>query len=272
MAMRYAASLVAIGAALCLGGVVTADVTSHNGIGSGDPNPVDVVFSETHNTAFANFPVFDFVPVSGTHFDKTFNDIQRHNLAYEYAEVYSPLGLVFPMATPDSIEPLDGLGMAVTEVVTNNDTAGKLWGGYRFGLESADVYVPCAGFCEQFGGGNVVDLFALQESTTTRDVLVSDVGFTTLAGVGNVSILISQDPNAGNGPIVELTFENPLLVGESFDLDYLVNYAALPNGIVTTGFTLFQEPIEFNPIPAPGAAILAVIGFGFVGSIRRRFC
>ncbi len=267
--MRVVGSLMAFATACCIGGIATADVTGHNGtVATGGTGAVQVAFSETHNTEF-HVTLGTDVHVSGTSFTKTFNEIRRHELAYSYAEVYFGIDFALPFP-PTHMEPNVGDGMLVRETITNDDAAGKLWGGYRFGLESADVYTDCSGFCEFPAELGVVSLFDLQNDGSTRNVEVSDIGFSTSAALGTVGISVTQDIAAGAGPIVELTFQNPLGVNGSFNLEYLVNFLSLPTGIVSSGFLLFQEPIEYNPIPAPGAAVLAAMGLGMVGWIRRR--
>ncbi len=274
--MKHITLLLAICAACSFAQWANADLTgvvAHNGNGAVLPSAadaedfwevpgaatdqgpfVDVDFSETHNSLFGSGAYL----VSGTHFDKTFNEIALHRLKYEY-QAQDPLA-------GGGTEPFVGNGLDVTETVVNN--TGIAWGGYQFRLKNADLFVSCVG-CE--GGFRSLE--------DEGDLVVGDIGFTSAAGLGNVTVSVEQVVD--EGPLVTLTFENPLeslsagdmdLASLSFDLGYLVKLLGFPSGAIPDpspdGFFLYQNPVEI--IPAPGAAVLAMIGFGTVGWIKRR--
>ncbi len=292
--MSYKSALIAVvGTATCLVSMAGADVAFHNGTGvplgslpaAGDPywdgaapaNAGVSPFVETHNDWFAGFPpgLFPPAPQSGTHFEKTFQSFQIHRLRYDYAMVFESAPFI-PGIDPITGEPifLDptvnepsvGLGLDVLEDIFNDTGIG--WAGYEFRLKDADILLACrVGICESDEGTVSIGDIGVDQFGGSL-VLASDIGFTSTAGVGLVTVDILQN---ADGPLVTLTFQNALPYNESFTLDYIVNFLGLPDnppgpGLEPSGFFLYQEPI---PVPVPGAAVLAMIGFGMVGWVRR---
>lgn len=244
-----------------------ADVlANHNGNGGTLPGfpHYSIDFSEVHSYQF-NFGTFtDVYDSFGTSFTKRFNEMGRHELDYTYEAIYTQDALNSGTATsPDATEPNVGQGLLVTEIVTNN--SGVEWGGYRFGAHSADIYYYCASCAEDDPPIPLSDFDVI----TGAGLTVMDIGFSSTSPVGVVDIDVMTQMD-GSDPIVELGFENPLGVGEQFTLSYVINYLDPENPSGDDAFHLFQEPLPVNPIPAPGAAVLAMLGFSAIGWVRRK--
>ncbi len=255
-----------------------ANVQNGNG-GNINPN-IDVTFSEAHNIwDSADFPGINPGAQgsnrSGVTFQKTFGSSysfgQQHALTYAYEDVFTSFDVhaAWPFVTPTS-EPNVGSGLGVVEMIVND--TGDLWGGYQFSLTGADIYVDCATqTCEFASELDIVSIFDFANDPDSPELTIGDIGFSTAEDLGTVGLEVSMLANAG--PIVTLTFENPLAAGASFDLGYVLNYLDINTGggVVSSSFSLFQQPLPANVIPAPGAAALAMLGIGVAGWFRRKF-
>lgn len=76
--------------------------------------------------------------------------------------------------------------------------------------------------------------------------------------------------SSGTGAEFELTFtDGGLASGDFFDLRYYISRLAGAPVVPLAGFYMEETPHTFI-IPAPGAAVLAVVGLGCVGWVKRR--
>ena len=89
-------------------------------------------------------------------------------------------------------------------------------------------------------------------------------GITSLAGLaGNSNNKMSTEPLIAGGVVISLDFTGTLDLNSLNDVmfNYGTSVYAFPND---------APPPSDPPVPAPGAALLAMMGFSTVGWIRRR--
>jgi len=141
-----------------------------------------------------------------------------------------------------------------TQEIVNTSTLP--WAGFSITLELADFYQDDEG-----AKGSQVEAGELTVSNLGFD----PDGFTPT----DLSMTLTRDLATSSVELRILFGASDMEFGDFFDLRYWID--RLPPTGTGGGFTMFASPIlapEF--IPAPGAAVLAMLGFGCAGWIRRR--
>lgn len=87
------------------------------------------------------------------------------------------------------------------------------------------------------------------------------------SGTYDITVAGSSITRIGNDATLTIDFDHAVDPGELFSLAFFIDDV----GVTDTGFTMNQTPNATRPIPAPGAAVLCLLGFGTLGSMRRRF-
>ncbi len=135
--------------------------------------------------------------------------------------------------------------------------AGRVGGewGYRNGMSGvpggADQVVAAVGLEDLLGGDHIFPGDNLSGNDPPNGMAYG------MVSEGNVY-------NSGNTAV---TGDNPLI-----NSDVLITLGGLPTGFQLSdiGAVMFNYGTDFSPIPAPGAVVLAVMGFGMIGWVKRR--
>ena len=98
-------------------------------------------------------------------------------------------------------------------------------------------------------------------NSVTIDVIGSDVSF---AAVGELSAFAADDTLLG------FATTPPLFAAEVFALSFASPDIAYVTATATTIFEVSLDNMVWEPIPAPGAALLGMIGIALVAWIKRR--
>jgi len=85
-------------------------------------------------------------------------------------------------------------------------------------------------------------------------------------GTSDITVAGSSITRIGDDATLTINFDHAVDPGELFSLAFFIDDV----GTVDTGFTMSQTPNATVPIPAPGAAVLGLIGWSTLGSMRRR--
>ena len=243
----------AIAVALFVGTVARAEIVAHNGNSASDPAP-------SPSELAANLSLFAFGPSvnetlddSNSFFDpRPFDDVSKtfHEMA--------TLELEYLFLVDEDEPPVAD----AFETVTNDTGVG--WSGFFINIQFADFHVP--------GEGGLLPV-------SEGELTVGDVVFASADFLGDPTMTLARgtDP-AKDVPSVQLEIlfgDRGLLDGEEFTLTFDIGLVLdefddpvpLPDGVSFDGFAMQQTPVA---IPAPGAAVLAMLGLGCVGWVRRR--
>jgi len=140
-----------------------------------------------------------------------------------------------------------------TQRIINSSTLP--WAGFSITLELADFYEDDEGLGGQLAEGEL----------TVSDLDFEPDGFTPT----DLSMTLTRDMATRSVELEILFGGDDMEFDDFFDLRYWIN--RLPPSATNASFTMYATPIlspEF--IPAPGAAVLAMLGLACVGCIRRR--
>ncbi|NOT02720.1 MAG: hypothetical protein HOP29_19120 [Phycisphaerales bacterium] len=214
-----------------------AEIIAHNGSASSDPSPSPGQ-ADDFGTDAVNV---DFFNISGT-FDDIVKDF-KVDMADTDVNRSHELEYLFPSNEP----PIHAL-----ETIFN--TTGDAWGRFVIQLQFASFYAA--------GEGGTVPL-------DDGSITIDDIVFTPFGAydTGNLSMNII---NFGDGAALELDFGmGGLADGEVFALEFDIGKVFDANGdpidFAFEGLRMQETPFLEEVIPAPGAVVLAMLGFGCMG-------
>jgi len=236
VSIRYFSTIVAV---FCLLGllrpaVVEAGVTSHNGSSAAPSNPTGTDSVPVVFVGDAEAAT-GFLVVAIAFFDNV-----THTFDYSFESPEPPVLFVDFAVVNNTTEAWTsyGLSMSGVDFFGLVDPPPYTRGDLATAVDPIDTFIPDS------------DEIFMGIDPSTYDITVAGSSITRF----------------GDDATLTINFDHPVDPGELFSLAFFIDDV----GATDASFTMSQTPNATVPIPAPGAAILGLLGFGTLGAMRRR--